>query len=76
MKNAHPYADFTHPLTRAHQISLDWLNSLDTRAVTPSTDVETILAKLGELPEHPGDPSQTIEHLAAAVARAWARSDE
>lgn len=67
MKNAHPYADFNGPLTRAHQISLDWLNSLDTRAVTPSTDVETTLSKLGELPEHPGDPTLTIEHLAAAV---------
>ncbi|GAC1380989.1 MAG: aminotransferase class V-fold PLP-dependent enzyme [Marmoricola sp.] len=67
MKNAHPYADFTGPLTRAHQISLDWLDSLDTRAVTPSTDVETTLAKLGDLPEHPGDPTQTIEHLAAVV---------
>jgi glutamate/tyrosine decarboxylase-like PLP-dependent enzyme len=67
MKNAHPYADFTGPLTRAHQLSLDWLNSLDTRSVTASTDVETTLSKLGELPEHPGDPTLTIEHLAAAV---------
>lgn len=67
MKNAHPNADFTSPLTRAHQISLDWLNSLDTRAVTPSTDIETTLSKLGDLPEHPVDPTATIEHLAAAV---------
>lgn len=64
---ATPSTDFAGPLARAHQISLEWLDSLGHRQITPSSDVDATLSSLEDLPEHPVDPIATIDHLATGV---------
>lgn len=54
-------------LDRAHSHALDWVDSLAHREVTPTADLATVLAALGDLPEGPGDPAETIDKLAEAV---------
>ena len=54
-------------LDRAHLHAQDWVDSLADRQVTPTADLATVLAALGDLPEGPGDPAKTIDTLVEAV---------
>ncbi|WP_107771599.1 pyridoxal phosphate-dependent decarboxylase family protein [Nocardioides sediminis] len=54
-------------LARAHALALEWLASLDDRAVPPAATVEQVTEALGtDLPEGPTDPVEVVEHLARA----------
>ena len=56
---------YEDPLARAHELALDWLGSLDTRAVPPAESVEAVLAAVGgPLPEGPTAPTAVVEQMA------------
>jgi glutamate/tyrosine decarboxylase-like PLP-dependent enzyme len=55
-------------LARAHEHALDWLDSLDTRTVTPRASIDEVAGDLGtELPDGPTSPEDVIDLLAAAA---------
>jgi glutamate/tyrosine decarboxylase-like PLP-dependent enzyme len=57
----------TAALERAHELSLDWLATLDTRPVPPQATIEQVVAALGEaLPEEGTDPAEVVDLLARA----------
>ena len=57
----------TAALERAHELTLDWLASLDTRPVPPQATIEEVVAALGEkLPEEGTDPTEVVELLSRA----------
>jgi glutamate/tyrosine decarboxylase-like PLP-dependent enzyme len=53
-------------LDRAVSHARAWLGSLDERKVPPGSTADEIVTKLGELPDGPGDPADTIDLLANA----------
>ena len=54
-------------LARAHEHALSWLDSLDTRPVTPRAGIDDVAAALGtELPVDPTSPDEVIDLLARA----------
>jgi glutamate/tyrosine decarboxylase-like PLP-dependent enzyme len=53
-------------LDRAVHHARAWLDSLDERPVPPGTSADEIVAKLGDLPDRPGDPAASIDLLATA----------
>ena len=56
------------PLARAHAHALAWLQSLDTRDVTPKAGVAELVERLGlDLPDGPTDPAEVIDLLAGAL---------
>jgi glutamate/tyrosine decarboxylase-like PLP-dependent enzyme len=62
-----PAAAHAAALDRAHRLTLEWLDSLDTRAVPPRATVEQIVAALGpKLPEGPADAAEVVQLLADA----------
>jgi glutamate/tyrosine decarboxylase-like PLP-dependent enzyme len=57
----------TAALERAHELTLDWLASLDSRPVPPQATIEEVVAALGEtLPEEGMDPTEVVELLSRA----------
>jgi glutamate/tyrosine decarboxylase-like PLP-dependent enzyme len=55
-------------LARAHEHALRWLDSLDTRPVTPRAGIDDVAAALGtELPLDASPPEDVIDLLAAAA---------
>ena len=59
---------YEDPLARAHELALDWLGSLDTRAVPPAQSVEAVLAAVGgPLPAGPTAPTAVVEQMARSA---------
>jgi glutamate/tyrosine decarboxylase-like PLP-dependent enzyme len=57
----------TTALERAHELTLDWLATLDTRPVPPQASIEEVVAALGEaLPEEGTDPAEVVDLLSRA----------
>jgi glutamate/tyrosine decarboxylase-like PLP-dependent enzyme len=57
----------TAALERAHELTLDWLATLDTRPVPPQASIEEVVAALGEaLPEEGTDPAEVVDLLSRA----------
>jgi glutamate/tyrosine decarboxylase-like PLP-dependent enzyme len=55
-------------LERAYTHALGWLDSLPTRTVTATFTAEQLLSSLDlPLPDHPADPAQVVDALAAAA---------
>ena len=55
-------------LARAHERALSWLDSLDTRPVTPRATIEDVSLALGtDLPDGPTPPEEVIDLLASAA---------
>ena len=54
-------------LRGAHDRSLDWLASLETRRVPASASVADVRRRLGDLPDAPTPPADVVELLADAV---------
>ena len=55
-------------LARAHEHALRWLDSLDTRPVTPQANIDEVVGALGTvLPDDPSPPEDVIDLLAAAA---------
>jgi glutamate/tyrosine decarboxylase-like PLP-dependent enzyme len=60
-------AQTTAALERAHELTLDWLATLDTRPVPPQASIEEVVAALGEaLPEEGTDPAEVVDLLSRA----------
>ena len=54
-------------LERAHQLTLSWLDSLDSRPVPPRATIEQVVAALGPtLPDGPTDAADVVQLLADA----------
>jgi glutamate/tyrosine decarboxylase-like PLP-dependent enzyme len=57
----------TAALERAHELTLDWLATLESRPVPPQASIEQVVAALGDaLPEEGADPTEVVELLARA----------
>ncbi|RYU12012.1 pyridoxal phosphate-dependent decarboxylase family protein [Nocardioides iriomotensis] len=65
----------TAALERAHELTLDWLATLDTRPVPPQESIERVVGALGDaLPEEGTDPAEVVDLLARACEPALVAS--
>ena len=65
----------TTALERAHELTLDWLATLESRPVPPQASIEQVVAALGEaLPQEPTDPAEVVDLLARACEPALVAS--
>ena len=62
-----PVAAHTAALDRAHRLALEWLDSLDTRAVPGRATIDELVAALGpSLPDGPSEAAEVVQLLADA----------
>ena len=62
-----PVAAHTAALDRAHRLALEWLDSLDTRAVPARATIDELVAALGpSLPDGPSEAAEVVQLLADA----------